>query len=139
MIRFFLFFLLATTLFGSKVETFRWSDGESYLMFLERHHLPVKPLYYNLDKDDQILTQEMRAGINYQILRDDDKNIKQMLLPLNDEPYHEHFHIFDEEKAVSLVDAAGFKVKSVQIRNRGLFYKDGREFQEIMIVGELNG
>ena len=85
MIRFFIFFLLATTLFGSKVETFRWSDGESYLMFLDRHDLPVKPLYYNLDKDDQILTQEMRAGINYQILRDDDKIIKQMLLPLNDE------------------------------------------------------
>ncbi|MCW8894706.1 MAG: peptidoglycan DD-metalloendopeptidase family protein [Sulfurimonas sp.] len=85
MMRLFLLFLFVTSLFGSKVESFRWSNGETYLMFLEKHNLPLKSLYYNLDRDDQLLTQEMRAGINYQILRDSEKKILQMLLPLNDE------------------------------------------------------
>ncbi len=61
------------------------------------------------------------------------------MLPLNDEPYHEHFHIFNEEDAVSLIDSAGFEVKTVDIRNRGMFYQNGREMQEIMIVGEWHG
>lgn len=96
MIRLIMLFMLATTLFGSRVDTFRWSDGETYLMFLERFDLPPKPLYYNLDKDDQILTQEMRAGIHYQILKEDDDSINQMLLPLNDEL---QIHIYKDKKS----------------------------------------
>ena len=98
MIRFFILFLFVTTLFGSQVEDFRWSEGETYLVFLEKHNLPQKPLYYNLDKDDQILTQEMRAGINCQILRDTEKNITQILLPLNDEL---QIHIYQNKKSYS--------------------------------------
>ena len=82
---FLVLFLLATSLFSSKVTAFRWADGESYLMFLDRNNLPSKPLYYDLDKDDQILTQEMRAGINCQILKEYKDEIRQILLPLNDE------------------------------------------------------
>jgi len=85
MIRFFLLLFLYTSLFSSMVERYRWENGESYLMFLQRHDLPTKELYYNLDKDDQKLTEEMRSGIHYQILRDKNKNIEQLLLPLNDE------------------------------------------------------
>jgi len=85
LIRFFLFLLLVTSVFGAKVENFRWLNGETYLVFLEKQNLPVKKLYYDLDKDDQRLTEEMRAGINCQILRDDDNKIDQLLLPLNDE------------------------------------------------------
>ncbi len=85
MIRFFILFLLTTTLFSSQVERFRWISGETYLIFLERQNLPVKNLYYNLDKDDQRLTEEMRTGVHYQILKDGDGEIEQVLLPLNDE------------------------------------------------------
>jgi len=85
MIRIFILFLLTTSLFASHVERYRWSNGESYLVFLQNHNLPVKELYYNLDKDDQRLTEEMRAGIHYQILKDDKDEIQQLLLPLNDE------------------------------------------------------
>jgi len=85
MLRFFILFLLSTILFGAEVENFRWVKGETYLDFLERQNLPVRKLYYNLDKDDQRLTEEMRAGISCQILRDENKNILQALLPLNDE------------------------------------------------------
>ncbi|QOY54969.1 peptidoglycan DD-metalloendopeptidase family protein [Candidatus Sulfurimonas marisnigri] len=93
---FLIFFLLITSLFGSKVETFRWANGESYLVFLEKNNLPIKPLYYNLDKDDQLLTEEMRAGIHCHMLRDEKQNIKQILLPLNDEL---QIHIYKDENS----------------------------------------
>jgi len=85
MIRFFLLFLLTTTLFSSQVERFRWVKGETYLIFLEKQKLPLKQLYYDLDIDDQRLTEEMRTGVNCQILRDDKGEVEQVLLPLNDE------------------------------------------------------
>ncbi len=94
MIRFFILFLLTTSLFSSQVERDRWLNGESYLMFLERVELPVKKLYYDLDKDDQRLTEEMRTGVHYQILRDADGIIEQVLLPLNDEL---QIHLFKDE------------------------------------------
>ncbi len=86
MIRFFtLLLLFGISLFSAQVENLRWSNGETYLVFLERVNLPVKKLYYDLDKDDQRLTEEMRAGVHYQILRDSNGTIEQVLLPLNDE------------------------------------------------------
>jgi len=87
---------LTTSLFASQVERYRWSNGETYLVFLQNHNLPVKELYYNLDKDDQRLTEEMRAGIHYQILRDDKDEIEQILLPLNDEL---QIHIYKDDNS----------------------------------------
>jgi len=85
MIRFFLLFLLTTTLFSSQVERFRWPSGETYLIFLEKQKLPSSKLYYDLDKEDQRLTEEMRTGVHCQVLKDNDGVIEQVLLPLNDE------------------------------------------------------
>ena len=85
MIRFFILSLLSTLLFASHVDRYRWTKGETYLVFLEKNSLPVRDLYYNLDKDDQRLTEEMRSGVHYQILRDENETIEQVLLPLNDE------------------------------------------------------
>ena len=85
MIRLFIFFLLTATLFGATVQRSKWLAGESYLGFLERNNLPLRPLYYNLDKDDQKLTEEIRSGITYEVLKDNNDTIEQMLLPLNDE------------------------------------------------------
>ena len=96
MIRIFILFLLVTSLFASQVERYRWNNGETYLVFLQNHNLPVKELYYNLDKDDQRLTEEMRAGIHYQILRDDKDEIEQILLPLNDEL---QIHIYKDDNS----------------------------------------
>lgn len=96
LIRFLLILLFAVSLFSSEVQRFRWDNGETYLVFLERNSLPLSELYYNLDKDDQRLTEEMRAGINYQILRDNNNTIEQILLPLNDEL---QLHIFKTKKS----------------------------------------
>ncbi len=94
MLRFFMFFAFCISVFGAEVEHYRWENGETYLVFLEKQKLPLKSLYYNLDKDDQRLTEEMRAGINYQILRESDGTIEQILLPLNDEL---QIHIYNVE------------------------------------------
>lgn len=86
MLRIFILFLfLFTTIFASKVEPFRWSLGVSYLMFLEQNKLPVQKLYYDLDKDDQKLLEEVRAGTNCQKVVSDKGEFLQALIPMNDE------------------------------------------------------
>jgi len=86
MIRLFILFILfSVTLFASQVQNFRWSNGETYLDFLEKNSLPLKALYYNLDKDDQTLTEEIMSGVNCQMLKSDTKDILQILIPMNDE------------------------------------------------------
>jgi len=85
MIRFFILLSLALSLFASTVQRDRIQNGETYLVFLNNRGLPTKDLYYNLAKDDQDLTEEIRAGIYYQILEDENGVIEQVLLPLNDE------------------------------------------------------
>jgi murein DD-endopeptidase MepM/ murein hydrolase activator NlpD len=82
---FLLLLLFTTTIFANSIEHKRWKSGETFLIFLEKNNLPVRDLYYNLDKDDQRLTEEMRAGIHYQISRNSDTSIDQILLALNDE------------------------------------------------------
>jgi len=94
MIRFFILFLLTTSLFSATVTRERWKSGETYLIFLEKEKLPLRELYYNLDKDDQRLTEEMRTGVHYQILKDNNGTIEQLLLPLNDEL---QIHIYKEK------------------------------------------
>ena len=54
-------------------------------MFLEKHLLPVDSLYYDLDRDDQTLTEEIRSGVHCQILRTDAGEVTQILIPLNEE------------------------------------------------------
>ena len=85
MIRFFIFFLLTTSLFSSQVETSRWIDGETYLSFLERNNLPLKTLYYNLDEDEQQLTEEIISNVHFHMSRDANNEIAQVFIPLNDE------------------------------------------------------
>ena len=98
MIRFFILFLLPIAVFASEIDRFRWINGETYLVFLENHNLPIRTLYYNLDKDDQRLTEEMRAGAHCQILKDSHGTIEQVLLPLNDEL---QVHIYKENDSYS--------------------------------------
>ncbi len=83
--RLILFLIFFISLQASYVENFRYKNGETYLMFLKRLGLPQKELYYNLDKDDQRLTEDIRSGVNYQILFGKDKSIQQILIPVTDE------------------------------------------------------
>ena len=64
--RFFVLLLLPLLLFGGSVKPFKWKDGESFLSFLERKKLPLS-VYYNLDKEDQKLTEDIPFSANCQI------------------------------------------------------------------------
>ena len=84
LVRIFWLLLTPLMLFASSVETFKWSTGETYLMFLERLKLP-QALYYDIDKEDQKLTEEIRSGTSYQVMRDGNGTIEQVLIPVSDE------------------------------------------------------
>ena len=119
MIRTFILLFISTLLCASHVEHFRWISGETYLEFLEKHSLPLKTLYYNLDDDDQVLTAEMRAGVNCQILRSKDNTILQALLPLNDElQVHIYKHNGDYAfETIPIISETRTEAFTLQIQN----------------------
>jgi murein DD-endopeptidase MepM/ murein hydrolase activator NlpD len=82
--RIFWLLLVPFLLSASSVETFKWSEGETYLMFLQRLGLP-QALYYGIDKEDQKLTEEIGSGVPYQIMRDANGTIEQVLIPVSEE------------------------------------------------------
>lgn len=98
MLRYFILFLLPLTLFSAQIKNFRWNSGDTYLTYLEKLHLPLKPLYYNLDADDQKLTEEIRGGVNCQLLEDPKKQVQQILIPVNDDL---QIHITNSKQAVA--------------------------------------
>ncbi len=81
----FILFLLVTSLFSAKVENFRWKNGVTYSDFLSQNLLPRKPLLDKLDDDDRKSVEEIRSGVHCNILRGINEEIKQVLIPLNDE------------------------------------------------------
>ncbi len=66
------------------MESFKWESGETFLSFLQENSLPLK-LYYDLDSEDKKLMMDMRVGNQYEILRDKNGTIEQVLLPIDDE------------------------------------------------------
>lgn len=66
------------------MEEKRWERNETFLDFLERNSLPLK-IYYDLDKGDKELATEIISGINYQMLKSDNGEIEQILIPIADE------------------------------------------------------
>lgn len=81
--------LLAVNLFAvepikSTVQELSWPSGDTFLTFLEKNSIPLK-LYYDLDSEDKEFVSEIKAGIAYQILRDEKGAIKQVLIPINEE------------------------------------------------------
>jgi len=72
-------------LFGStKLIEKKWEKGETFLKFLENYKLPLK-LYYNLNVGDKELTSEIAAKSRYQILKDSNGTVKQVLIPVGEE------------------------------------------------------
>ena len=87
MIRIFiLFFLWIGVVFANNpsVEKFAWPDGVSLLQFMETAGIPAS-VYYDLDKEDQELAAEVRAGVECQILRDPAGRVSQLLIPVSEE------------------------------------------------------
>ncbi|ELH3500344.1 peptidoglycan DD-metalloendopeptidase family protein [Campylobacter upsaliensis] len=77
--------LLASSLFASSsVEERLWDNGDTLLQFLQRNSIPMA-LYYNLDREDQELASEIASRTKYQILKDTNGQIEQVLIPISDE------------------------------------------------------
>lgn len=81
---FFSLHLHAYELYNNIVEDRVWKRGETLLKFLDENNLPLS-LYYNLDDDEEKLSSDIRSNTVYQILRDRDHSIRQVLIPLNEE------------------------------------------------------
>lgn len=113
--RFFALLLLPMLLFGAVVKPFKWKDGESFLSFLERKKLPLS-VYYKMDKEDQKLTEDIPYNANCQMLVDQKKIIRQILIPVNDELQLQIYY----------VPKKGYKMKVVPIVSE--------EFKEVLYL-----
>jgi len=70
---------------GSVTQKLEWPQGESFLHFLEHNRLPLS-IYWNLDKEDKEVCEEIRAGATYYVMQDDNSTyIEQALIPINEE------------------------------------------------------
>ncbi|WP_236843628.1 peptidoglycan DD-metalloendopeptidase family protein [Campylobacter lanienae] len=76
----------------TSVEDLIWPQGDTFLTFLERHNIPLS-IYYNLSGEDKELASELSAGTKFQILRDVNDDISQILLPISNEI---QIHIFKD-------------------------------------------
>ena len=83
-ILFFLQSLNAYNLYDNRVQVKIWKSGETLLGFMQENMLPLK-LYYEMDAEDEKLSADIRSATICHILRDDDYEIKQALIPLNEE------------------------------------------------------
>lgn len=80
-----IFLLLSIKAFAAlSVEELKWDNGDTLLKFLQRNSIPMS-LYYNLDKQDQELASEIASKVKYQVLKDDENNIEQVLIPVSDD------------------------------------------------------
>ncbi len=76
--------LLAYELYDNRVEDKIWKSGETLLAFLQENMLPLR-LYYDLDSEDEKLAEDIRSGTICNILRDENYEVLQALIPLNEE------------------------------------------------------
>ncbi len=78
--------LLLTISFAvaSYVQEDIWWKGETLLTFFEKHQIP-KELYFNLSKTDKELCSEIYAGVEFQILYEEDTKLAQALIPISEE------------------------------------------------------
>jgi len=124
MFRFGLLIFWPLFLYASTFQDLKWKDGETYLMFLDRVGLPQE-LYYKIDKEDQKLTEEIRTGIAFQMLRDCNQTVEQVLIPINDEL---QLHLYRNSNAEYKVEAipiiSDTRRESLTIKIENSPYKD---------------
>ncbi len=124
MFRFGLLIFWPLFLYATTFQELKWKEGETYLMFLDRVGLPQE-LYYEIDDEDQKLTEEIRTGVPYQILRDGNQSIEQVLIPVNDElQLHLYHDINAEYKFEAIPIVSHTKRESLTIKIEKSPYQD---------------
>ncbi|AJC86690.1 peptidoglycan DD-metalloendopeptidase family protein [Campylobacter sp. RM16704] len=68
----------------SSVEELSWENGKTLLDFLQDHSISLN-LYYNLDAEDKELSAEISSGVKYQMLKDEQGELEQVLIPISDD------------------------------------------------------
>ncbi|MDR1554561.1 MAG: peptidoglycan DD-metalloendopeptidase family protein [Campylobacteraceae bacterium] len=107
MVRFLLlctFFISLT--FAAKTEEYYWEKGETLLKFLEKNELPFS-LYYGLDYEDKEVASEIYSGTKYYILKGDEDDIRQVLIPVGGGELQLHIYKEkDDNYSISLTPVA---------------------------------
>ncbi|MRI58113.1 MAG: endopeptidase [Epsilonproteobacteria bacterium] len=73
-----------TLLVGDSVHKSSWPKGETLLSYFEREGVPSK-LYYDLDREEKELADEIRAGVDFYEVRDNNGTLRHALIPINEE------------------------------------------------------
>lgn len=69
---------------GAYLEEKEWKKGESFLTFLESQNIPLS-IYYDLDREDRELATEIQSGRKFQMLKSDNGDLEQVLIPVGEE------------------------------------------------------
>jgi murein DD-endopeptidase MepM/ murein hydrolase activator NlpD len=77
-------FLKAYDLKGHLVLDRVWGVGETFLSFLQKNKMPLE-LYYKLDPEDEKVLMDIDMATKYQIVRDENGTVDEILLPVSDE------------------------------------------------------
>jgi len=86
--------IFLTTVFGVQVQELTWPKGESFLTFLDKYNISQN-LYFSLEKEDKELCSEIIAGIDYNLMLNEDGSLKQVLIPVSEEM---QLHIYETKK-----------------------------------------
>lgn len=109
-----------------KMEELVWERGDSFLYFLSKNQIPLS-LYHNLDKEDKELTAEIIAGVKYQILRDENDEIEQILIPISEDLQIQLYKDTNNEFKIL------FSPISYNIENESLVFKVSKSvYQDIV-------
>ena len=102
--KFILFIFTFMNLYAAttSVEELTWPQGDTFLTFLERHNIPLS-IYYNLSGEDKELASELSAGTKFQILRDTNDNISQILIPISNEIQIHVFKDFNDDYSLDFI------------------------------------
>lgn len=81
---FFTLLICNLSLLGSEVVQETWQKNQTFLGFLEEHHIPAS-LYYGLNEDDQTLVASIYQDTEYHLLTDDNGSLRQALIPIGED------------------------------------------------------
>ena len=118
---------------------YKWSHKLTFLGFLKQNNIPQKT-YYEMDREDKELIQEIRAGQSYSIERKNGE-IDSIAIPISDELMLEIRKIGKEYKAKYVPIPYKLIEKTISIRMKHGFKKDlynatktwfyGKELEEV--------
>lgn len=90
---------LGLSVSASSLHVEKWAKGETFLTFLEKNKLPLK-IYYDLEAEDQELAAEIMSNVDYQILKNDNDEIEQVMIPIGEEI---QLHLIKKDDVYELV------------------------------------